>query len=269
MYNGTNQPEPIEVEAISVAPELHAPVNPGGPFIGVPEFREFPNLFVRQTRRGCCYELLSGCQARSEFFIGTIMQPKSKYFYAIEDSELLERVCFQNLRPWKMKVYQGPGPNQSGNFVEYHRECNLGPSPCKCCCFQEVSAFLRSGQHVGSVQETFYWCIPNFAVKNASGLHEYNLHIPMCFGCLPDICREGCCRYPFYLYPANQDGEDISEQEVGKIVKVWSGAFQELLTDADNFELHFPPDMREDQKANLLGAVFLINQLYFEGGQNE
>ena len=37
-------------------------------------------------------------------------------------------------------------------------------------------------------------------------------------------------------------------------------------TDADKFEVEFPADANTNAKARLLGALFLINQLFFEGG---
>jgi len=50
---------------------------------------------------------------------------------------------------------------------------------------------------------------------------------------------------------------DTSEV-VGKISKNWSGLFQELFTDADNFGIEFPNGIDEYCKATLIGAVFLI-----------
>ena len=73
-------------------------------------------------------------------------------------------------------------------------------------------------------------------------------------------------------------------QEVGKITKQWSGLGKEMFTDADNFGINFPMDLdvkvREhccaarkypeiiilflQMKATLLGALFLVDFMYFE-----
>ena len=60
--------------------------------------------------------------------------------------------------------------------------------------------------------------------------------------------------------------DDISSINDGKIAKVWSGLGTELFSDATNFELEFPKEDAANYsgKARLLGAVFLINQLFFE-----
>ena len=58
------------------------------------------------------------------------------------------------------------------------------------------------------------------------------------------------------------------EQQIGKITKQWSGALTEIFTDADNFGITFPMDLDVKVKATLLGAVFLIDFMYFEQQQN-
>ena len=39
---------------------------------------------------------------------------------------------------------------------------------------------------------------------------------------------------------------------------------QEMLTDADNFAVTFPKDLCNEAKSTILGAVFLIDFMYFE-----
>jgi len=55
-------------------------------------------------------------------------------------------------------------------------------------------------------------------------------------------------------------------EEVGVIAKQWTGLFKEALTDADNFNISFPVDLDVRVKATLLGALFLIDFMYFEQG---
>ena len=56
--------------------------------------------------------------------------------------------------------------------------------------------------------------------------------------------------------------------EVGKITKQWTGIVKESLTDADNFGVTFPLDLDARVKATLLGAVFLMDFMYFEEPSN-
>jgi len=81
-----------------------------------------------------------------------------------------------------------------------------------------------------------------------------------------NICAEGLCncRVPFYVFPPT--GGNTVEEKIGNITKIWTGLGTELFTDADKFEVEFPADANTNAKARLLGALFLINQLFFEGG---
>ena len=47
------------------------------------------------------------------------------------------------------------------------------------------------------------------------------------------------------------------------------GVVKEAFTDADNFSLTFPIDLDVKVKATLLGAVFLIDFMFFEKKNNE
>ena len=58
-------------------------------------------------------------------------------------------------------------------------------------------------------------------------------------------------------------------QEVGKISKQWSGIGREMVTDSDNFGVTFPQNLDVKVKALLLGAVFLIDFMFFETSGNQ
>jgi len=58
------------------------------------------------------------------------------------------------------------------------------------------------------------------------------------------------------------------QQELGKIVKKWSGLAKESFTDADNFGITFPTGIDIDTKAILLGAVFLLDFVHFESNRS-
>ena len=88
----------------------------------------------------------------------------------------------------------------------------------------------------------------------------------MCCGCLPDICKEGCCRVPFYVYTPETDGS-IDGSHVGKIVKLWAGFGNELLG-IHKFSCEFPKDADAATKTRLVGATLLLNEIYFKNDQN-
>ncbi|KAJ1464406.1 hypothetical protein T484DRAFT_1649648, partial [Baffinella frigidus] len=107
---------------------------------------------------------------------------------------------------------------------------------------------------------------PKFDVLDENGAVEYVISQPTCLdGNFVNCFAEGVfnLRMPFYVY--EKGSEHVAGQEVAKIVKVWSGLSKELCTDADNFELNFNNVQKPVSKARLLGSLFLLNQLYFEG----
>ena len=96
---------------------------------------------------------------------------------------------------------------------------------------------------------------PEFWIKDESGRDVLKIRGP--------CCQIRCCN--------DIDFEVLTlegEQQIGKVTKQWSGAFTEWITDADNFNISFPMDLDVKVKATLLGALFLIDFLYFERQQN-
>ena len=136
----------------------------------------------------------------------------------------------------------------------------------KCCCFQEVQVKDAAGQNIGLIKE-LQWtpCVPKYGIFNATGdVQTHVLHQPTCCGGIcPNYCAEGLCtcRIPFYIYEALKDEEG---SQVSSITKVWSGMGKELFTDADTFEVTSPSAADGTTKASIMGACFLLNQIYFE-----
>ncbi|KAF4519485.1 hypothetical protein B566_EDAN010094 [Ephemera danica] len=63
-----------------------------------------------------------------------------------------------------------------------------------------------------------------------------------------------------FLIVTTADGKT----EIGKISKQWTGLLREAFTDSDYFGINFPMDLDVKMKAVLLGALFLIDYMYFE-----
>ncbi|PIK58872.1 putative phospholipid scramblase 1 [Apostichopus japonicus] len=61
------------------------------------------------------------------------------------------------------------------------------------------------------------------------------------------------------IFISGNDGE-----EIGAVTKVWNGVVKEMCTNADTFSLTFPKDLDVKQKATILGAMFLIEFMYYE-----
>lgn len=64
-------------------------------------FAQHPNLFVKQTKKGCIQEML-GCEAKTEFKVATMEQKEEDHMYILEDTSFLNRLCLGGIRPWEM-----------------------------------------------------------------------------------------------------------------------------------------------------------------------
>lgn len=107
------------------------------------------------------------------------------------------------------------------------------------------------GVSLGRVQQTCSIIIPKFDIRNAEDETMLKMEGP----CIK--CRL-CSDVQFDVYSKDK------ETTVGRVSKQWSGLGKEFLTDADNFGISFPMDLDVKMKAVMLGAVFLIDFMFFE-----
>ncbi|WAR15532.1 PLS1-like protein [Mya arenaria] len=139
-------------------------------------------------------------------------------------------------------------------------KCCAGCPWCACTegLAHEVVVESPPGTVVGYVLQQQSCIEPKYAIMNASREEILTIKGPMCVisgPCCPDV--------EFIIH--SKDGTT----EVGKISKQWSGAVREYFTDADNFGVSFPMDLDVKMKATMIGAVFLIDFMYFEQSGNQ
>ena len=231
---------------------------------------EHESLFVQQTKNDWFQEFL-GFQANTSFNITSNQDKHTVIMYALEESSFLMRFFLGKIHNWNMTLFRGTHENGMA-IAKYHRPIRCLPSPLKCCCYQEIQHQDSKGASIGATTEDcYYCCIPKFNITDAAGKLEFIMSKPTCVGGLcVDCCAEGLCtcRVPFYIFEGGV--EHVKGKQSGKMVKVWSGMAEELLSDSDNFEVVFPSSRPghgsiEQTRARLLGSLFLVNQLYFEG----
>jgi hypothetical protein len=226
---------------------------------GYNELAPYDKLAVNQSSKDALQEHL-GFEAASEFSIedgngNAVMQAR-------EESHFVWRYMCPSIRPWKITVKTIVGNKIIG---AYDRAVRLPLFPLKCCGFQTVKHSDANGQHIGDTTEAFSVCVPKFHVNNVNDEHIYTISQPTClFGLFVHCFSEGFnCRQPLYIFKKDEKQYEKSKA-VGSIVKVWSGCFKEICSDADNFEINFPVDESAEGKSRILGSTFLINQMKYE-----
>ncbi|XP_078486037.1 phospholipid scramblase 2-like [Ciona intestinalis] len=173
-----------------------------------------------------------------------------KVYFAVEDNDCCTRQCCGPCRSFDMKILD----NSQREVVHIERplRCASCWTPC---CQQQMTVSSPPGTVIGHVEQTWDLFLPKFNILNEN--HEVVLKIEgPCFTC------NGCGDVEFKVMTK----DDVS---VGKISKQWTGLIKEAFTDADNFGVQFPMDLDVKAKATLLGAVFLIDFMFFEETGNQ
>ncbi|KAJ8300330.1 hypothetical protein KUTeg_021849 [Tegillarca granosa] len=125
-------------------------------------------------------------------------------------------------------------------------------------CAHEIAIEAPVGNIVGYVKQECSSWVPRFVIRDSDHNDILRIKGPCC------ICQGICCTWD-QEFPVFSSDE---QHEVGKISKQWTGLVKEMFTDADNFGVSFPADLDVRVKATLIGAVFLIDFMYFEQKQN-
>lgn len=211
-------------------------------------------------------------------YIGPNDEVDFQVMRAREEPTCCYKWLFGGNRGWEMDLTQ-----DGVVLAKYSRPmtCPLGCG--KLCCYQEVTMEMPKGSPNGSVSETCWFCCsPQFNIIKPDGSVEFTI-APANFTS-GMILLMGCPRVEIGIY-------SNSSVQVGKVVRgatslhklpwletqLW-GLEQETEQDRakklrelgiivfDRYDVSFPPEASTEARARLLGAVFLINQVFFEPG---
>ncbi|XP_067946927.1 phospholipid scramblase 2-like [Watersipora subatra] len=179
-------------------------------------------------------------------------------FFAAEESETCHRQCCGPQRGFVMHITDNMG--QEVMKVNREFKCCAGCNWCASadCCAMVVTVEAPVGNIIGSVRQAQSCLAPKYQILDASDNVVFIIEGPVC------ICQGPCCTQDvsFKVYSPDM------QHEVGKISKQWSGFVREYFTAADNFGITFPMDLDVKMKANMVGALFLIDFMYFENKNN-
>ncbi|KAF0290501.1 Phospholipid scramblase 2 [Amphibalanus amphitrite] len=209
---------------------------------GLAYLSQVDQLLVQQQMELC--EIFSGCETNNRYIISNTLG--QQVFSGREDTNWCTRQCCGPIRPFDIQVQDGS-----------EREVLTLRRPLRCqgcccpCCLQQMEVVAADGQLLGSIRERWTFIKPKLTVHDASGRHVFTIRGPICkCSCGGDVL--------FRILTADD------EQEVGSIRKQWSGVLREMVTDSDTFSVSFPIDLDVSLKATLLGALLLVDFMFFE-----
>ncbi|XP_063409671.1 phospholipid scramblase 2-like isoform X2 [Mytilus trossulus] len=201
-------------------------------------------------------ELITGWETSNKYKVLNSMG--QQIYFAAEESDMCMRQCCGPQRGFTIHITDNLGQE----LIQVKREFKCCAGCCWCASADsiahEISIEAPPGQVVGYVRQEQSCWEPNYTIRDAN--HEPILRMkgPCC------IIQGPCCPQDQEFIISSEDGA----HEVGKISKQWTGLMREAFTDADNFGVSFPKDLDVKVKATLLGAVFLIDFMFFEQKQN-
>ncbi len=176
-------------------------------------------------------EILTGFETLNRYVVSD--QRNSELFHAEERGGSF--ILRQFLRAWRpFEVFVNKQDGQS--MLHIKRPFRFY--------FHEIKIYGQGGLLLGRVKREFSFLRRIYSVFDANDKQIFQLFGPIL--------------HPWTFEILEHD------TEIGKITKKWSGLLQEGFTDADNFGVSFSFNLPVNQKAILLGAVFLIDFVHFE-----
>ena len=175
-------------------------------------------------------EILTGFETKNRYAV--LDSSNQQLYWAAEESSVLARWFLKVLRPLAIHILSTEG-RLVIKIVKPFRFF-----------FHEVTIFNAEGRPLGKVKRRFSILTKKFTVEDPQGAATYNICAPLL--------------HPWTFNISKND------MEAGEILKKWSGLGKEVFTDADNFSIKFPQGADAEQKAVFLGALFLIDMVYFE-----
>jgi len=219
------------------------------PIAGVPAGLEYlsqiDQLVIKQKVE--LLEMMTDLETANKYKIKNSMG--QDVYSAKEQSGFCMRQCCGPQRGFRMSIKDHT--NREVISCKRPFKCFGG---CPCTPHEMTIESPITGEVLGKVKQNWHLTHPRFTVYDNAGNPVFKMHGPCC-GC--NWCSD-----------VNFKVDDMNGTQVGLVQKQWTGILKEAYTDADNFSVSFPIDLDVRLKAVLLGAVFLIDFMYFEQASN-
>ena len=189
------------------------------------------DLVVRQRKE--LAEIITGFETKNMYSIEDV-HGQQLYVAAEASGSTMMRILLRSLRPFTIGIFSG---NSETMLLKITRPFRWY--------FHHVEVEDDQGRLLGVIERQFSMLNRKYLVSQGVGLDDYYIESPI------------LSPWTFYI-------KDSYGVEHGKITKKWGGLVKETISNADDFGVTWPAQWDKSFKSLLLGAVFLIDFIYFE-----
>jgi len=220
---------------------------------GLEYLTQLDHVFIKQ--KTSMLEVFTGFEVANKYKI--LNNQGQQCYYAFEKSHFCCRQFCGSQRKFKMVITD----NNKETVMTVKRPFKWCAGPesawCACieCCADEIKVTDKNGETLGYVRQHCSFWKPHYSILNAKKKEKFEIIGPCC----------PCNACGDMDFPISKAGDP--DKVVANIGKKWSGFAKEMFTDSDNFGVSFPLDMDVKLKATIVGAVFLIDFMYFENNE--
>ncbi|CAF0881914.1 unnamed protein product [Brachionus calyciflorus] len=245
-----NQPPPAPGQAIAWMPRP-------APIPGVPPGLEYLTMLdtIRVEQIPSFLEAFTGFDTNNKYVLRNA--GNQQFLYAYEDTDVCMRICCGNQRGFTFHIID----NLRQEVLTITREfkCCAGCcwfAGCCSCCAYEITV-QAGGTIIGYIRQKGSFWKAAYDILDETGNTILKIEGPFC------ILDGPLCPFENDFKVLTADGQS----QIGKITKEYAGFVREMITVADNFSITFPIDLSVKAKATLIGALFLIDFMFFEDKQ--
>jgi hypothetical protein len=189
------------------------------------------DLVVRQRKE--LAEIITGFETKNMYSIEDV-HGQQLYVAAEASGSTVIRILLRSLRPFTIGIFSG---NNETMLLKITRPFRWY--------FHHVDVEDDQNQSLGVIERQFSMLSRKYLVSQAVDIEDYYIESPI------------LSPWTFYI-------KDSNGVEQGKITKKWGGIVKETISNADDFGVTWPPQWDKSLKSLMLGAVFLIDFIYFE-----
>jgi len=225
-------------------------------------------IFIKQKME--LAEMMTGCEGENTYLVYPVSKDGDKkgkkLFKCKEKSGFCARQCLSGeCRPFQLKINLDDDDEELDNepFLLVDRPCKC---TCYCCNRPEITVtYVEDGknEYLGKIRDP--WTCMNIVneVYDKDNNLRYNIEGSCCqIGMHCKGPLECCEKIDFELKVPSGD-------IVAGIQKKSPGCLAAMVSDADNFSVHFPANCTKEDKALIMCAVLFLDFRYFEENQKK